>query len=127
MRASPDLRKILIVEDDLSIRETMRFFLEMEGYAVDEAPDGKAALDKLRSESAPRLILLDLMMPVMNGYEFLLARARDPRLSEIPVVVVSAFADGAKLESAQAFLDKPIDFDRLSPLIRKYCGPGEEG
>jgi CheY-like chemotaxis protein len=112
----------MIVEDDEMIRESMKLLLELEGYEVLLAGNGKQALDLLASGRRPNLILLDLMMPVMDGYEFLRARARDPELHRIPVIVVSAFLGESEPLDAQGFVAKPIDFDLLRPLLDKYGG-----
>src|SRR5919206_1695644 len=89
MAAVPDRGEVLVVEDDFAIRETLRELLEDEGYRVAWAANGKEALARLH-ERAPRVILLDLMMPVMDGWEFRVAQQRDPALASIPVVVISA-------------------------------------
>lgn len=114
-------KNILVVEDDQSIREAMQLYLEMEGYQVQTAADGRQALDLLGNKLAPCLILLDLMMPIMDGYEFLKARKENTSISSIPVVVVSAFLDNAIDVDAQGFVSKPIDFDVLLKYIRQYC------
>ena len=83
-------RSILIVEDDSDLREALSEVLRDEGYSVESAADGREALDRLRRDLRPSLILLDLTMPVMNGWQFRAEQRRDPALSEIPVVVLSA-------------------------------------
>jgi CheY-like chemotaxis protein/anti-sigma regulatory factor (Ser/Thr protein kinase) len=82
-------RQVLIVEDDAPLRELLRRMLEREGYAVVEAGDGQAALERLR-EGTPGVILLDLMMPVMDGFEFLVERGREEAWRRIPVIVLTA-------------------------------------
>ena len=82
-------RPVLIVEDDAPLRELLRRMLEREGYAVVEAEHGRAALDRLR-EGAPGVILLDLMMPVMDGFEFLAELRREDAWRGIPVIVLTA-------------------------------------
>src|SRR5690349_16993945 len=83
-------RRVLVVDDDADIRETVSLILEDEGYEVQSAQDGAAALGVLRAGPLPDVILLDLMMPVMNGWQFREQQTRDPRLAAIPVVVLSA-------------------------------------
>src|SRR3954447_20902772 len=86
-------RPILVVEDNAIIREALRDILTLEGYDVAEAENGKVALRRLESEPPPALIILDLVMPVMSGSEFLWEareRARDQRVPRVPIVVVSA-------------------------------------
>jgi CheY-like chemotaxis protein len=82
-------RPVLIVEDDTALRELLRRMLEREGYAVVEAEHGRAALDRLR-EGTPGIILLDLMMPVMDGFEFLVELRREDAWRGIPVIVLTA-------------------------------------
>src|SRR5436190_19900143 len=81
---------IMIVEDDPDTREMLERFLQLEGFDVRTAANGQIALQSLQADSSPRVILLDLMMPVMNGWQFRQAQTKDPRLSQIPVVVVTA-------------------------------------
>lgn len=115
-------KTILIVEDDEGIREAMSLFLEVFGYGVRTAGNGKQALELLAREPAPQMILLDLMMPVMDGYEFLRARKADAALAQIPVVIVSAFSGDIPGANVQGFVNKPIDFDRLRVLMDRYAG-----
>ena len=74
---------------------------------------------------APSLILLDLMMPVMNGWEFAHALESDGAYAHIPIVTVSAFSDPDKRIRSKGFIKKPIDLDILFAFVRKYCGPGD--
>jgi CheY-like chemotaxis protein len=80
--------RVLIVEDDEAIRETLRELLEFEGFEVATAANGREAVSQLQRTERPCLILLDLMMPVMNGWEFLRKRREDLTIATIPVVVV---------------------------------------
>ncbi len=115
---------ILVVDDDLDILETLEQALEVEGYEVAIAADGQAALDLIGSGMRPDLILLDLMMPVMNGWKFLEVVKEDPAYSAIPVVVSTAMSSKAEtVSSAAAFLRKPLDLDPLLAFVRMYCGP----
>src|SRR6266511_1111454 len=114
--------EILIVDDDVDIREMLRTVLELDGYRVAVAADGREALERLRSGSAPALILLDVMMPVMSGAELLTELRRDPRFARLPVVLVSAFGQiaGSLAKLAQDYLPKPIDLERLTDVLRRY-------
>ncbi len=116
MNAGP--RRVMVVEDDEGIRDALCDLLAAEGYEVVPAFNGADALERLRSGVRPDVILLDLMMPVMDGWAFRAEQRRDPALAEIPVVVITASrnADVASLEP-RAFLRKPIDFDELLKAI----------
>ena len=117
--------RVLIVDDDHDIREAMSETLELEGHRTLCAANGREALELLRAEDAPAcVILLDLMMPVMNGWEFREEQRRDQRLASIPVVVITADAEAReKAEQLQAsgVLRKPIRGDDLVRAVAKYC------
>ena len=110
---------VLVVEDEQDIRETLREILEMEGYRVRCASNGKEALDALAEMPRPRLILLDLMMPVMSGYELLQALRANDDLSTIPVTVVSAVGD--RRATGTAVLRKPVDLETLLHAVDAGC------
>jgi CheY-like chemotaxis protein len=115
--------EILVVDDDVDIRDTLREALEFEGYSVSVAANGRDAWEALRSRALPALILLDLMMPVMNGAEFLGLLRADARLRTVPVVVVTALgsiAPTVKAES-QGYLAKPLELERLLETVARYC------
>lgn len=117
---------ILVVEDDTSIREMLRLMLELEGYRIYVAANGEEGLTTLRSlgeKDRPCLILLDLMMPVMNGWQFVEALGEQTMLATIPVVVVTAFGDKSKTLKSSGVLKKPIELDALFSMVRRYCGP----
>jgi CheY-like chemotaxis protein len=114
---------ILIVEDNPDSRETLAMVIEGMGYTVSTASNGREALDYLRSHSLPCLILLDLMMPVMDGWEFRNQQRQDPLLADIPILVVSAVNDPDQIRAVDAidYLKKPIDFDVLGQRVEEYC------
>jgi CheY-like chemotaxis protein len=112
--------RILIVEDDEDAREAMVALLQMKGYQAVPAGNGKEALDYLRRAPAPDLILLDLWMPVMDGWQFRTEQAKDPRLAEIPVIVVTALSDRTDVD-ADEIIAKPVDVDRLLTSVNHYC------
>jgi CheY-like chemotaxis protein len=109
--ASPTSPRVLIVEDDADIRETLAELLATAGYDTAQAANGREALDQAR-RAPPDLIVLDLMMPVMDGWQFRSAQRRDPALAPIPVIVVSASGATASID-ADAFLQKPFPMERL--------------
>ncbi|MGI5865828.1 MAG: response regulator [Myxococcales bacterium] len=128
---------VLIVEDDYDIREVLTEVLQDEGYEVSGAANGREALDLLHrliaagrsqdegnNDVGPRLILLDLMMPVMSGWQFVAEQRQTPEIKDIPVVVVSA--DGnlqqkATSLGASGYLRKPIEIDALLNIVSRYC------
>jgi CheY-like chemotaxis protein len=114
----------LIVDDDIDTVSLLKLTLQREGINVIGALDGDEAIEKC-SEAKPNVILLDLMMPVMNGWQFRSAQASDPKLSRIPVVVVTAAGsrDDIPAIDASAWLAKPVDLDRLLATIRPLCNP----
>jgi CheY-like chemotaxis protein len=115
---------VLIVDDDQSIREALELALELENRPTALAANGRAALEWLRHHDPPSLILLDLMMPVMNGWQVIDHLKQDERLSEVPIVVISAF--GRDLGTATQFpvLRKPIDLDTLLDAVNSYGARG---
>jgi CheY-like chemotaxis protein len=118
--------RILLVDDDLSIRTALAEILEDEGYHVVGAANGQEALRYLQQQKdAPCLILLDLMMPIMNGWDFRREQQQDPQLASIPVVVISAdnsVPQKAASLAATGYLQKPIDLERLIATVSQYCG-----
>ena len=101
----------------------MAQLLTLEGYEAHAVANGREALEYLHDAERPELILLDLMMPVMDGWAFRREQRNDPGLADVPVVVLSAL-DAARVSEIGAieFLEKPLDFDRLLELVRRYCG-----
>jgi CheY-like chemotaxis protein len=116
---------ILIVEDDADLQTALLEGLQEEGYEVRAAPNGLEALAELLSdEEHPSLILLDLMMPLMNGWQFLDERIQYPELSKIPVLVLTASTD-ARPPQAAAILRKPIHPLQLFETVRQTLASGE--
>jgi signal transduction histidine kinase len=119
-------QRILLIEDDWSIRDVLRAILEEHGYSMATAANGRQALDALQSGETPDLIILDLRMPVMDGWQFRAAQKTDPRLAAIPVLAISA--DGsAKAEAidAAAYLRKPLSTDTLLSAIGRILVEAE--
>jgi CheY-like chemotaxis protein len=122
--AARDRPTILVVEDDPDITESLCDVLQGEGYQVATAANGKEGLERLRQIDRPCLILLDLMMPVMSGGEFLAALRQTEALASIPVVIVSAWANESAQVRAQSqgFVRKPISIDALLDATNRLCG-----
>jgi two-component system cell cycle sensor histidine kinase/response regulator CckA len=117
---------IFLVEDDRSIRAALQGILEDEGYAVTATENGRQALERLRSSVAPDLIVLDLRMPVMDGWEFRAAQKSDPALARIPVLALSADGSAkAAAIDAQAYLRKPLNADALLNAIGRILGEAD--
>ena len=111
---------ILVVDDDEDLREVVAEILRESGQRIVTAANGKEALELLQRNPAARVILLDLMMPVMNGSEFRAQQVRDPRLASIPVVVLSAddqCGRKARRLGARGFLRKPMTIDKLLDTV----------
>ena len=117
---------ILIVDDDAAVRQMMTQVLELDGFTVIEADNGRDALAYLRGGGTPSVILLDLRMPVMDGWAFRREQQRDPAFAHIPVVVLSG-ADAHRfheLEAAATF-HKPARMSDLLRCVRRLCeSPG---
>jgi two-component system phosphate regulon response regulator PhoB len=113
-------KPILLVEDDFSIRETLKYVLESESYVVQTANNGQEGLDFLRATDLPHLVLLDFLMPVMGGAEFLRQLRADPKLFPTVVVIVSATVNELGAHKATALVKKPIDLDQLLGVVAKF-------
>ena len=120
-------REVLVVEDDTDLRESLSQALRDHGFGVTPATNGKEALEILHSGAKPSVILLDLMMPELNGWQLRAALKRDPGLAQIPQVVISAYMD----ETEQAVLElppddclrKPFHIRILISAIERHCQP----
>lgn len=110
---------ILVVDDDAAIRDSLRVLLTEEGYGVETAVDGQDALERLAAMEPPCLILLDLKMPRMDGWQFL--ERRDGDSGRIPVVLLSGMAYIRDAPGVADFLAKPIRPDRVLECIRRFC------
>ena len=115
---------VLIVDDDAAIRETLEFALELDHHPTAMAPDGQAALEWLGQHRPPRLILLDLMMPGVDGWQVLEQLRRDERLARIPVVVITAFDRDLGGAAQCPVLRKPIELSDLLNVANSYCDLG---
>jgi len=118
-----DHRTILFIEDDRNIRDALGELLEEEGYRVVAAEDGRSALERLYAGARPDLIILDLRMPVMDGWEFRALQKADPALAEIPIVALSADGSAkAAAIDAHAYVRKPVTADALLAVVSKVFG-----
>ncbi len=119
------LKKLLIVEDADDIQLLLRKLFELENYCVACASDGAEALDSLQAmEELPNLILLDLNMPRMDGYEFLEKQKENPNFAKIPTLIMTADGDipqHRKHVEAAGFLRKPLDIGTLLNTVKAHC------
>lgn len=123
------VKTILVVEDDRSLRQLLRLVLEQEFDArVVEAPDGGAALEAVRRER-PDLVVLDMMLPVINGLEVARRLRAAPDWAALPIMGLSALVDGSEAQEAgcSAFLSKPFDLDDLLRVLNAYLRPMSGG
>jgi two-component system, chemotaxis family, chemotaxis protein CheY len=122
--------EILLVEDDENIRQDLVCILEGEGYHVATAVNGSEAITCLQTITLPRLILLDLMMPVMNGWELLQELRKRQRFARIPIIIVSGAGKGAGNVQEQAkalgvagYLEKPFELAYVLAMVGQHCDP----
>ena len=117
-----ECKNILVIDDDQAIRQTMTDVLEIFGYKVFTASDGQEGISSLHLMKAPPcVILLDLMMPGMNGWGFLDFQRTHPVFSNVPIVVCSAYEASAKSVGTEAILTKPVQLDKLVGAIKAFC------
>jgi CheY-like chemotaxis protein len=114
-------RIVLVVDDDVGVRQMLARALEFEGFVVVEAANGKEALTRLRSGRRPGIIVLDLRMPVMDGWAFRTAQQKDSRIAGIPVVILSG-ADSHRFREldAVATFEKPVAISQLTAWLRQF-------
>jgi CheY-like chemotaxis protein len=116
--------RILIADDDPDLRESLKVLLELHGHAVDEARNGQEALRQLRASRPPCVILLDLMMPVMDGWQFRQEQLRNPKLARIPVLVISAVPAHMQRPGelgVRRVFSKPFNYDDLLQEVAVLC------
>ncbi|HEY2386286.1 MAG TPA: response regulator [Candidatus Binatia bacterium] len=115
---------VLVVEDNPDARAAFEALLQQKGFGVVTAGDGQEALDVLRGGLRPRLILLDLMMPRKDGWQFREEQIADPSLADVPVVVLSGAGQldrHSKRLDVKDYLEKPVDVERLLEVVSRYC------
>ena len=124
---TPPQSPVLLVDDDADVREAMKTLLELDGYKVVTARDGEDAIQQLRQGLFPCVILLDLMMPRKNGFQFRAEQLEDPRLAPIPVIVYSGHYDTKRNQAAlaaAAYLQKPVSMSSLLDVVAHHCSKG---
>lgn len=114
------MARVLVVDDEVDIRQAVTEVLAEEGHTVQAAGDGAEALAKMHAFH-PQLVLLDLMMPGMNGWEFRRAQKIDPDVATIPVVVLSALSQRDGDIDAEGYIQKPFDLDDLLNAVRQHA------
>ena len=117
-------KSVLVVDDDDDVREALAVWLQLQGFVVREAANGREALANLTDPDQICLIVLDLFMPEMNGWAFRSAQLKDARLAQIPVVVISADPAAVKRSMSPGVvgaLTKPIEFTDLLRLVNDHC------
>lgn len=121
-------RPLMIIDDDDDLRTVLALIMTAQGYEVAAYGNARKALGALQADCAPFLILLDLMMAGMSGWEFRTAQLGDPRLAPIPVVVLTAVSspgdDSSALSNVEV-LEKPFDLDSLLAVVRRYAAVPE--
>jgi CheY-like chemotaxis protein len=117
-------RTVLVVDDDIGIRELLARSLSFDGFEVIEAANGLDALTRLKTGPRPSVIVLDLRMPVMDGWAFRAAQRADPRIARIPVVILSG-ADTHRFQEIEAVaaLEKPVSLSLLSDCLHRVLDP----
>jgi CheY-like chemotaxis protein len=119
-------RTILVVDDDPDVRDAISNVLADEGYQVTSAGNGREALERLHQQIRPSLILLDMVMPDMDGWRFKMELKKEPELAAIPVVILSAHGnvrDAALALGAADYLRKPLRMESLLEIAERYCRP----
>jgi CheY-like chemotaxis protein len=116
---------VLVVDDDDEIRESLGESVQLEGYEVREAKDGAEAIEIMKA-TPPALLLLDLMMPGMNGWQVVDEMERNRRLAAIPVFIVTAVPNVSEVRSGYPIFTKPIKLDRMMRTIRAFLSPSAD-
>ncbi len=120
-KTDPECRRVLVVDDDEGIRETLTDLLALEGYEPVCATNGQEALDELRRGPKPCMVFLDLMMPVLDGWQVLAQRKADPALAQIPVVVITAAHQIGQAAKANKVLRKPFPIEEALEAAKEFC------
>jgi CheY-like chemotaxis protein len=113
---------VLVVDDEEDTRELLRELLESRGYAVSTAQDGNAALVALRTDARPCFVLLDVVMPGLDGLGVLATVSADPTLKDVPICMSTSAPE--RVPQGTPCLPKPIDVDRLFEMVGRFCPRG---
>lgn len=120
--ALPKCKNILIIDDEDAIRESLKDVLELQGYNVTTAKDGKEGISTLsKMNQTPCMILLDLMMPGMNGWDFLDFQRSTPVYASIPVIICSAYEASARSIGTSPVILKPVKLNSLLDAVTAFC------
>ncbi len=114
---------VLLVDDDADLRDSISDLLRARGYSVVTAADGRAALDAIAHQPRPCVVLLDLVMPGMDGWRFFTVVKADPQLATIPIVIASAHAATHAPSGSDGVLHKPFELSELFAVVARHCGP----
>jgi two-component system, sensor histidine kinase and response regulator len=114
--------KVLIVDDEPDIRDSLKDFFKDEGWSVDAAANGAEALDILQAEEPPDVVILDLLMPVLGGNDLYAKMQADPRLAKVPVIISTS--DPSRAPSGVLIMKKPVNLDRLLETVERYGASG---
>jgi CheY-like chemotaxis protein len=122
------MKTILVVDDEFDLSRTLKVMLEGEGYRAETSNDGREAVERLKAAAKPDLVLMDVMMPFMSGFEVLRTMRQTPGLDGVPVVLMSSVPPGVKQRDYQwqAFLRKPFSLDALLTTVAGLIGKSAE-
>ncbi len=117
------MRTVLVVDDEFDLTSTLRAILEGEGYRVDTCANGRETLERVKA-AKPDLVLMDVMLPLLSGFEVLRAMRQTPGLDSVPVVLMSAMRPGVRRDDYrwQAFLHKPFSLESLVKTVEQLIG-----
>jgi DNA-binding response OmpR family regulator len=112
---------IMIIDDDAAVRSALSDLLQEQGYRVVAVADGREGLRHLSRQEPPRLILLDLMMPAADGWQFRAEQLMNPTVASIPVIIITALASNVTQALGLEVVGKPFDIRRLLSLVQRHC------
>ena len=113
------MKRVMIVDDEIDIRESLQDFFEDKGYVVDAASNGSEALARLSGSDLPCVVILDLLMPVLDGIMTYAAMQQDARLARLPVIISTS--DPGRAPHGVLIMKKPINLQRLLTVVQQHC------